>query len=50
MSKNKSILLQNGSKVEVYPSSLRNTMINAKDCTTEYEEYSKGVYKIINTK
>ncbi len=44
MNKVITIRLKNGTEVEVYKSSLRDTYINAKDCSTEYNV--KDVVKV----
>ena len=45
--KNKTIKLENGTTINVYPSSLRNTMINSNDCKTEYERIGNtDVYRV----
>ena len=45
------ITLDNGNKITVYPSSLRGTMINSKNCSTEYEKVDKNnensVYQLV---
>ena len=33
----KAILKRTGKSIDVYKSKLRNTYINSKDCTTEYQ-------------
>lgn len=33
----KATIVATGEKIEVYKSKLRDTYINAKDCTTEYK-------------
>ena len=36
--KNNQIILKDGSKVNVYQSSQRDTLINSNDCKTEYKQ------------